>query len=83
MIEEGLWLRATRCTSDCSCSRWAGVLAPTFWGLVLFPVAVLLVLWGAILPEERYLHERFGARYDDYSRRVPWLGPQIAARRGS
>src|SRR5687767_2606723 len=24
------------------------VLAPTFWGLVLFPAAVLLVLWGAI-----------------------------------
>lgn len=49
--------------------------APTFWGLVLFPVAVLLVLWGAILPEERFLHERFGAPYDDYSRRVPrWLG---------
>ena len=52
------------------------LLAPTFWGLVLFPVAVLLLLWGAILPEERFLHERFGAPYDDYRRRVPrWLGP--------
>ncbi|GEL98370.1 methyltransferase family protein [Cellulomonas terrae] len=51
------------------------LLAPTFWGLVLFPVAVLLVLWGAIVPEERYLHDRFGAPYDDYRRRVPrWLG---------
>jgi protein-S-isoprenylcysteine O-methyltransferase Ste14 len=50
------------------------LLAPTFWGLVLFPVAVLLVLWGAILPEERFLHERFGAPYDDYTRRVRrWL----------
>ena len=26
------------------------LLAPTLWGLVLFPVAVLLVLWGAIRP---------------------------------
>ena len=23
------------------------LLAPTFWGLLLFPVAVLLILWGA------------------------------------
>ncbi len=50
------------------------LLAPTFWGLVLFPAAVLLVLWGAILPEERFLHERFGASYDDYKRQVRrWL----------
>ena len=50
------------------------LLAPTFWGLVLFPVAVLLILWGAILPEERYPHERLGAPYDAYTRRVRrWL----------
>ena len=50
------------------------LLAPTLWGLVLLPAAVLLVLWGAILPEERFLHERFGAAYDDYRRRVRrWL----------
>jgi protein-S-isoprenylcysteine O-methyltransferase Ste14 len=51
------------------------LLAPTVWGLVLSPVAVLLLLWGAILPEERFLHERFGQPYDEYRRRVPrWLG---------
>ena len=50
------------------------LLAPTFWGLVLFPAAVLLVRWGAIRPEERFLRERFGSRYDDYTRRVRrWL----------
>jgi protein-S-isoprenylcysteine O-methyltransferase Ste14 len=44
------------------------------WGLVLFPAAVLLVRWGAIRPEERFLRERFGSRYDDYTRRVRrWL----------
>ncbi len=40
------------------------LLVPTFWGLVLFPAAVLLVLWGAILPEEGFLRERFGATYE-------------------
>jgi protein-S-isoprenylcysteine O-methyltransferase Ste14 len=50
------------------------LLAPTVWGLMLTPVAVVLLLWGAILPEERYLHERFGPSYDDYARRVRrWL----------
>jgi protein-S-isoprenylcysteine O-methyltransferase Ste14 len=50
------------------------LLAPTVWGLVLFPAAFLLVLWGAVLPEERFLHERFGASYDDYTQRVRrWL----------
>ena len=38
---------ATRCTSACwrSTSGWR-LLAPTLWGLVLFPAAVLLVLLG-------------------------------------
>jgi protein-S-isoprenylcysteine O-methyltransferase Ste14 len=50
------------------------LLASTFWGLVLFPTAVLLVRWGAIRPEERFLHERFGTPYEDYTRRVRrWL----------
>jgi protein-S-isoprenylcysteine O-methyltransferase Ste14 len=50
------------------------LLAPTFWGLALFPAAVLLLSWGAIGPEERYLHQRFGSAYDDYARRVRrWL----------
>jgi protein-S-isoprenylcysteine O-methyltransferase Ste14 len=50
------------------------LLVPTVWGLLLFPAAVLLISWGAIRPEERYLHERFGAAYDEYARRVRrWL----------
>jgi protein-S-isoprenylcysteine O-methyltransferase Ste14 len=31
---------------------------------------MLLVLWGAIYPEERFLHKQFCAPYDDYTRRV-------------
>jgi protein-S-isoprenylcysteine O-methyltransferase Ste14 len=50
------------------------LLVPSAWAIALFPVAVLLVWWGAIRPEERFLHERFGATYDDYARRVRrWL----------
>lgn len=50
------------------------LLAPTVWGLLALPAAVLLVLWGAIRPEETFLHERFGTAYDDYARRVRrWL----------
>lgn len=50
------------------------LLAPSLWGLVLFPAAVLLVWWGAIRPEERFLHERFGEPYDAYCGRVRrWL----------
>ena len=50
------------------------LLTPSFWGLVLFPAAVLLVRWGAVIPEERFLRRRFGATYEDYTRRVRrWL----------
>jgi protein-S-isoprenylcysteine O-methyltransferase Ste14 len=50
------------------------LLMPTFWALVLFPAAVLLIRWGAIIPEEQFLRRRFGASYDDYTRRVRrWL----------
>ncbi|HET7521503.1 MAG TPA: isoprenylcysteine carboxylmethyltransferase family protein [Candidatus Limnocylindria bacterium] len=51
-----------------------GLLTPSFWALLLFPAAVVLVLWGAIVPEERYLRERFGTQYEAYTRRVRrWL----------
>jgi protein-S-isoprenylcysteine O-methyltransferase Ste14 len=50
------------------------LLVPTFWGLVLLPAAALLVYWGAIRPEERFLRERFGASYEEYTQRVRrWL----------
>lgn len=50
------------------------LLLPTVWGLLLTPVAALLVEWGAIRPEERFLRERFGPAYDEYAGRVRrWL----------
>jgi protein-S-isoprenylcysteine O-methyltransferase Ste14 len=76
MIEEGPYRLSRNPLYVGLLALYLGValLVPTFWGLVLFPAAVLLVWWGAIRPEERFLHERFGALYDDYARRVRrWL----------
>jgi len=50
------------------------LLWPSFWGLVLVPVGVVALWWGAILPEERYLAAKFGPEYDAYRARVRrWL----------
>jgi protein-S-isoprenylcysteine O-methyltransferase Ste14 len=50
------------------------LLVPSVWSLVLLPVGVAALEWGAIRPEERYLRERFGPAYDAYCRRVRrWL----------
>jgi len=76
MIEEGPYRLSRNPLYLGLLALYLGValLAPTFWGLVLFPAAVMLVLWGAIRPEERFLHQRFGAPYDEYTRRVRrWL----------
>jgi protein-S-isoprenylcysteine O-methyltransferase Ste14 len=49
-------------------------LLVSFWALVLVPVGVALLWWGAVRPEEQYLSATFGAEYDDYRRRVRrWL----------
>jgi protein-S-isoprenylcysteine O-methyltransferase Ste14 len=46
----------------------------TWWIVVLLVPALLLVQQFVIGPEERYLHRRFGAEYDAYTRRVRrWL----------
>jgi len=76
LIEEGPYRRTRNPLYVGLLALYLGMalLAPTLWGLLLFPAAVLLLLWGAIVPEERYLHERFGAAYVDYQRRVRrWL----------
>lgn len=50
------------------------LLWPSVWALILVPVGIALLLWGAILPEERYLNAKFGSEYADYRRRVRrWL----------
>jgi protein-S-isoprenylcysteine O-methyltransferase Ste14 len=46
----------------------------SFWAVVLLPVGIIALWWGAILSEERYLRSTFGAEYESYQRRVRrWL----------
>ena len=50
------------------------LLWPSAWALLLTPVGIGLLFWGAIAPEERYLIAKFGADYEAYCRRVRrWL----------
>ena len=50
------------------------LLAPTILGTCAVPGRGAAHPVGRSVPEERFLHERFGAPYDDYTRRVRrWL----------
>ena len=50
------------------------LLWPSFWALLLTPVGVWMLWWGAVVPEERYLSAKFGADYDQYRARTRrWL----------
>ena len=46
------------------------LLWPSFWAVVLVPVGIAALQWGAVLPEERYLSAKFGAEYDAYRHRT-------------
>lgn len=55
-------------------SAGIALLAGSQWALVALPVEWALLRWGAVLPEERYLTDKFGATYTDYQARVRrWL----------
>lgn len=50
------------------------LIARALWAVMLLPVGILALWWGAILPEERYLRSAFGVEYLAYQRRVHrWL----------
>jgi protein-S-isoprenylcysteine O-methyltransferase Ste14 len=51
-------------------SAGIALLAGSFWALIALPIEWALLHWGAVLPEERYLGEKFGATYSDYTGRV-------------
>jgi protein-S-isoprenylcysteine O-methyltransferase Ste14 len=52
----------------------ASILANAAWPLLLLAPLLLLVDWGVIRREERYLSEKFGDAYTDYMARVRrWL----------
>ncbi len=47
-----------------------GIWANSGWFLVLAVLAAVLLNWGVILPEERYLESKFGDTYLTYTREV-------------
>jgi protein-S-isoprenylcysteine O-methyltransferase Ste14 len=47
-----------------------GLFADSLWVIGLAAVSLLTVHVIAVLPEERYLTEKFGAPYEEYRRRV-------------
>lgn len=52
----------------------AAILADSWWVLVLVAPIVLIIHFGVILREERYLAAKFGKAYQDYVRAVRrWL----------
>jgi protein-S-isoprenylcysteine O-methyltransferase Ste14 len=54
----------------------AGValLAGSLWALIALPLEWVLLRWGAVVPEEKYLAAKFGVAYTDYTDRVRrWL----------
>lgn len=55
-------------------SAGVALLAGSLWALVALPLEWALLRWGAVLPEEHYLAEKFGNAYADYTGRVRrWL----------
>lgn len=56
------------------CSAGIALLAGSLWALAALPVEWALLGWGAIVPEERYLSQKFGPVYASYQARVRrWL----------
>jgi protein-S-isoprenylcysteine O-methyltransferase Ste14 len=50
------------------------LLTPSFWALLLVPLGVAALRWGAIGPEERYLAAKFDTDYQAYRTSVRrWL----------
>ena len=55
-------------------SAGVALLAGSIWALTALLMEWALLRWGAVVPEERYLEAKFGARYTDYTGRVRrWL----------
>ncbi len=55
-------------------SAGVALVLGSVWALLALPLEWALLRWGAVVPEERYLTEKFGATYTDYTDRVRrWL----------
>ncbi|MEO8970306.1 MAG: isoprenylcysteine carboxylmethyltransferase family protein [Ktedonobacteraceae bacterium] len=51
---------------------YAGItfVANAFWAMLLLPVVLLVMVYGVIKREERYLERKFGEQYLNYKARV-------------
>jgi protein-S-isoprenylcysteine O-methyltransferase Ste14 len=47
-----------------------GLALNNLWFLLLAAVALLVVHFIAVLPEEKYLNEKFGSNYKEYRTKV-------------
>jgi protein-S-isoprenylcysteine O-methyltransferase Ste14 len=57
-----------------ACSAGVALLAGSLWALIALPLEWALLRWGAVVPEEHYLAEKFGSTYAEYAGRVRrWL----------
>ena len=55
-------------------SAGVSLVTASMWALFGLPVEWVLLEWGAVMPEERYLAAKFGDSYTDYTQRVRrWL----------
>ena len=46
------------------------LVVDTWWGIVLLFPVLIIMHWGVILREERYLDQKFGASYQEYRSKV-------------
>jgi protein-S-isoprenylcysteine O-methyltransferase Ste14 len=68
------WSRNPMYTGLAMAALGGGLLAGSWWPILLMVPALLVMALLVIAPEERYLAERFGPSYADYRARVRrWL----------
>jgi len=48
----------------------AALAVNTLWLLALLPIVILLIIFGAVIPEERFLERKFEDEYSEYRSRV-------------
>jgi protein-S-isoprenylcysteine O-methyltransferase Ste14 len=82
LVVDGIyrWLRNPMYVGGLLLLAGIGILLASDWMLVLTVGAFLLIHFGVVRREERYLATKFGADYEAYCRRVPRYGWPPAAR---